>query len=95
MIRKLWLKNENGYIFEFTDFNQTLITNVSGFGASVSNTYAEYENNYKKILKIIRETCEKNGHKYDDGVSALVRGRYGYNDYRYKCQICGVEIPDK
>lgn len=53
------------------------------------------ENNYKKILKIIRETCEKNGHKYDDGVSALVRGRYGYNDYRYECQICGVEIPDK
>lgn len=53
------------------------------------------ENNYKKILKIIREICKKNGHKYDDDVSALVRGRYGYNDYRYKCQICGVEIPDK
>ncbi len=53
------------------------------------------ENNYKKILKIIREICKKNGHKYDDGVSALVRGRYGYNDYRYECQICGVEIPDK
>jgi len=53
------------------------------------------ENNYKKILKNIRETCKKNGHKYDDGVSALVRGRYGYNDYRYECQICGVEIPDK
>jgi hypothetical protein len=49
MIRKLWLKNENGFLFEFTDFNQTLVTNVSGLGALVSNTYVEYANNYKKI----------------------------------------------
>ena len=49
MIRKLWLKNENGYRFDFTEYNQTLVTNVAGVGASIINNYVAYDNNYKKI----------------------------------------------
>lgn len=52
----------------------------------------EAENKYEEKLKDIRKRCKAKGHKYDDGISALVEVRYGYNDYRYKCQICGAEI---
>lgn len=52
------------------------------------------ERNYRQVLEIVKRICEENGHKYDDGVSAVIRYRCGYNDYRYKCQICGAEMPD-
>ena len=82
MIRKLWLKNENGYLFEFTDFNQTLVTNVSGLGALVSNTYVEYANNYKKIEDKIPLTST-------NLTLIFMRGYKGFkkfSDYLFKSQ---------
>lgn len=49
MIRKIWLKNDMGNIYEFTYKNHTLVTNILGVGASLTNDYTLYESTYKKI----------------------------------------------
>lgn len=59
-----------------------------------NETINKAEERYKKAFKDIRKKCSENNHYYDDGVSALIGIRYSCNDYRYECQICGIEIKE-
>ena len=53
MIRKLWLESETGEIYEFSEKNRTLVSNLSGFGINLMNSYLSYNDNYHKYLEKI------------------------------------------
>jgi len=48
MIRQLWLTNENNRIYKLSNNTKTVVTNLSGLGVSLQNSYIENNNDYLK-----------------------------------------------
>jgi len=76
----------------FSPNHSQLAKEMLGLDIEKRKLIAKVVSDYNAKFKELKLKCVENGHKYDDGVLALVESRYNYNDYRDECQICGTVI---
>lgn len=66
-----------------------ILDRLVGLDALEKDEIKVVKDKYKVLKEEVKDTCT---HTYDDGKSAIVTERWGYNNYHYICQICGREI---
>lgn len=73
-MRKLWIENENGQKYDFTDGINCLATSLINFGIQLNNTYFEYENSFKTATS-------KMSMMYPSFNAYFLKGYKGYQDF--------------
>lgn len=73
-MRKLWIENEKGNKYDFTDGINCLASSLINFGIQLENTYFEYENSFKT-------STSKMAMMYPSFNAYFLKGYAGYREF--------------
>ena len=85
MIRRLWLQNENGQVYSFSDQTECIAASLQNFGVETNLTYFEYETSYQPAttkMAMTKPSMVLHLMKGYEGYSKLVAFLYQSNELK-------------